>query len=329
MRKRTLPNRCDGHVQPLESRRLLSSSPFSQGQNQAQLDGEGLDKGIHSVSVDALYDGGFVAALVQTEGDTSRVFARRYDAGGADLDGAVLVDVQPAADGRDEINSVIATDNIGSAVVAYRDAATDAVLYRRRSGDFAQLRGAELYVYGTDFNERITVKRDGSTIVVDRDGDKRTFDAAAVQFLSVDGSGGGDLIDNNTSLPSTIHGGDGFDTIWGGTGNDSIRGQGGNDSLYGGDGDDLLLGERGDDTLHGGDGADTLTGAFGDDVLIQGEVNDNVIPPGIALRGATLTFTGTDADEQISIWQSGQGVVVWVGGVTTTYRRRGRQAQKA
>jgi Ca2+-binding RTX toxin-like protein len=136
----------------------------------------------------------------------------------------------------------------------------------------ALLHGSELFVFGSDAGERITVQRIDDELVVDVGAHQRRYTAALVQRLTINGFGGDDDIVNATDLPSTLHGGDGSDTVWGGVGPDSIRGQGGDDSLRGGDGDDLLFGDTGNDTLHGGDHTDTLTGGTGDDEPLFGEV---------------------------------------------------------
>jgi Ca2+-binding RTX toxin-like protein len=74
------------------------------------------------------------------------------------------------------------------------------------------------------------------------------------------GHGGSDTITNNTPLPLWGHGGDGWDTLRGGSGNDHLFGDGQGDVLIGRGGSDHLHGgfwggERDGyvDTLYGGD----------------------------------------------------------------------------
>ncbi|MCG8491533.1 MAG: Ig-like domain-containing protein, partial [Sneathiellales bacterium] len=83
----------------------------------------------------------------------------------------------------------------------------------------------------------------------------------------------------------TMHGGTGDDRILGGAGNDVLNGNDGEDTLYGGsgndrisggDGADSLFGEQGDDTLLGGSGQDTLKGGGGNDVVNGGSGNDEL-----------------------------------------------------
>jgi hypothetical protein len=78
------------------------------------------------------------------------------------------------------------------------------------------------------------------------------------------------------SVPVTMRGGPGRDTLIGGggpdkliggDGNDKLAGRGDDDLLYGGDGNDELLGGSGNDVLRGGIGHDTLSGGSGDNVV--------------------------------------------------------------
>lgn len=80
---------------------------------------------------------------------------------------------------------------------------------------------------------------------------------------------------------------DGYDTLFGTSGNDTmiaVNGESGNDRLYGGDGNDIMDGRGSRSaTLFGGDGNDTmlsggntLYGGDGDDTLIFGEAHGNL-----------------------------------------------------
>ena len=105
-------------------------------------------------------------------------------------------------------------------------------------------------------------------------------------------------------------GGNGADTLTGGTAADLLVGNAGEDILDGGAGNDILLGCVGNDTLKGGDGVDFLLGGSGNDTLDGGADND-------ILKGGegndTYIFTGTygtdiitDSDGQGSIKVGGQ-----------------------
>lgn len=71
-----------------------------------------------------------------------------------------------------------------------------------------------------------------------------------------------------------LDGGRGMDTVFGGAGSDIVSGEQGQDSLYGGFGDDNLFGGKGADSLFGGNGEDHLDGGKGDDILDGGDDDD-------------------------------------------------------
>jgi Ca2+-binding RTX toxin-like protein len=236
--------------------------------------------GTHSVALDDAPDGGFVTSFVQTVGSADTIYAASFDAAVAvDESGYVPIatDVAPAntfGDGR--FVPRIGAEALGSAVVGYVMRSGDEVRHRQPAGDdvLTELRGAELFVNGTEGNDHIIVERVRENLFVNVNGLVERFNASAVQFLSVNGFASDDDIVNATALPATIHGGDGADTIWGGVGPDRIRGFGGNDALRGGDGADQLFGDAGSDLLNGGDDNDELLGDLGEDTLIGSTGND-------------------------------------------------------
>jgi VCBS repeat-containing protein len=71
-------------------------------------------------------------------------------------------------------------------------------------------------------------------------------------------------------------GGNGNDTLTGGTGTDLIWGQNGHDLLSGGEAYDLLCGGSGNDPLSGGEQDDSLSGGSGNDILSGGGGNDSL-----------------------------------------------------
>lgn len=105
--------------------------------------------------------------------------------------------------------------------------------------------------------------------VVDN-GVTRTFDADSVHLIQVNGGNGEDLIRlaSSVHINSVIHGGNGKDSLFGGSGNDK---------LYGDNAKDYLSGGAGNDSLWGGNGKDTLIGGAGNDQLDGGRAKDSVV----------------------------------------------------
>jgi hypothetical protein len=92
---------------------------------------------------------------------------------------------------------------------------------------------------------------------------------ATGDFKQIDGAGGNDEINANTSTAVVLAGGDGNDTIWGSSSNDILMGGAGDEMLlFGGDGDDLIFGNSGSDTLSGGAGADVFVVSPGQSITI-------------------------------------------------------------
>jgi Ca2+-binding RTX toxin-like protein len=78
------------------------------------------------------------------------------------------------------------------------------------------------------------------------------------------------------TVPVTMRGGAGDDTLIGGSGPDKLLGGDGGDRLVGGRGADVLYGGRGRDVLIGGPGADVLRGGPGADTLRGGRGADDL-----------------------------------------------------
>src|SRR5438128_957086 len=88
--------------------------------------------------------------------------------------------------------------------------------------------------------------------------------------VSVVGGSGNDYltIGVGITLPVTLGGGDGNDTLEGSVGKDNLNGDAGDDVMLGNGGRDFLDGGAGNDTLSGGTKNDTLIGGDGADSLI-------------------------------------------------------------
>ena len=89
------------------------------------------------------------------------------------------------------------------------------------------------------------------------------------EFVAGGGVGGNDTINGGNDYDFVIAGA-GDDVVYGNGGDDNLSGNQGNDTLYGGAGNDTLIGGPGNDLFDGGLGADTMTGGLGDDTYILG-----------------------------------------------------------
>jgi hypothetical protein len=125
-----------------------------------------------------------------------------------------------------------------------------------------------LIIKGTAGSDSIVVKGSGSSATVTMNGASKTFNG--VKKIGVDAGEGNDMINLSAiSLPSSVDGKGGNDTILGGGGSDTLHGGLGNDSIVGGFGADSLFGDDGDDTLDAADGtADPkVDGGNGNDTI--------------------------------------------------------------
>lgn len=112
-----------------------------------------------------------------------------------------------------------------------------------------------------------------------------SFDPVLTSSVSIRGNAGNDSVDASAvSLPLTIEGGSGGDTLLGGSGVDTINGDAGADSIDGGGAGDSLFGHGGvtvddlaSDTIVGGTGNDTIGGGGGNDSLLGGDGVDSIL----------------------------------------------------
>ncbi|MFM7541638.1 MAG: calcium-binding protein, partial [Planctomycetota bacterium] len=171
------------------------------------------------------------------------------------------------------------------------------------AGITASLFRGQLIINGTERADIITLVRRGATIGV-RGVPGSTFQARLVVSVQINAGGGNDVVRANTealiggvpiTLPVTINGGAGNDTITGGAGNDSINGGDGNDSINGGAGNDVINGNNGNDTLTGGNGNDAINGNDGNDAVSGGQGNDAVTG-----GNGIDTLNGNDGNDSIN-----------------------------
>src|SRR5262245_49974086 len=146
-----------------------------------------------------------------------------------------------------------------------------------------RLENGLLTVEGTGADDRIALRLKAGqpgTIEVDF-GDDGTADfsfaRADVSEITVDAKGGDDsvLIDDSNgsftdSIPTTLDGEGGDDTLAGGGGAETLLGRGGRDTIDGNRGNDVAVMGGGDDTFiwDPGDGSDVVEGQGGRDTML-------------------------------------------------------------
>jgi Ca2+-binding RTX toxin-like protein len=162
-----------------------------------------------------------------------------------------------------------------------------------------KLKHGELTINGTKASDKIALRlQAGQPDIVQVDvGDDGSpdfsFERNKIVKIAVKARAGDDLVRIDESngvftdtIPTTIDGGDGNDTIAGGKGVETLLGGDGNDSIDGNGGNDLALLGAGDDTFvwDPGDGSDTVEGQAGAD---------------------TMRFNGANASEQVDLSANG------------------------
>jgi Ca2+-binding RTX toxin-like protein len=140
-----------------------------------------------------------------------------------------------------------------------------------------------LRVNGSDASDKIALRLQAGQpgilqVDVGDDGSAdSSFERAEIAEIAVTAGDGDDFVrlDEtngavNVGIPTTIKGGDGDDTLAGGSGDEMLRGGDGNDSIDGNRGADVGLMGDGDDTFvwDQGDGSDIIEGQGGHDTMV-------------------------------------------------------------
>ena len=167
----------------------------------------------------------------------------------------------------------------------------------------ADLVGSELRVIGDAANDFIAVSLvsgDSSLIVVLLSAIPiGTFARSSVTTILVDAGAGNDQVEVQDSsgtftdtIPTTILGGDGTDSLVGGRGPETLRGGGGNDRINGGGGNDTMSGDEGDDLLVVGAIHESSVGFGGGGSVSGGPGSDRVVYKNVqGAVGVTYTIT--------------------------------------
>ncbi len=132
-----------------------------------------------------------------------------------------------------------------------------------------------LAVNGSKFDDQIVVSYNGSGYVI-TNGSWTVTKTGVISKLIVNGKAGNDSVTIQTSvtIPTTLLGDIGNDTLAASNSNTSLNGGAGDDSLTGGDGNDILAGDAGNDVIVTGAGNHTVSGGLGDDNITAGDGND-------------------------------------------------------
>jgi Ca2+-binding RTX toxin-like protein len=182
----------------------------------------------------------------------------------------------------------------------------------------AKLKHGRLEIEGRKAeDDRITLSLkpgDPGTLQVDVDGDgtaDESFPRAEITSISVDTGAGDDVVridESNGVFTDTIP-----TTMDGGEGNDTLTGGAGASTLSGGPGEDQLVGGSGAETLNGGDGNDAIDGNRGNDVAFMGDGDDTFVwDPGDGsdtIEGQdgrdTMLFNGANVAEKVDLSANG------------------------
>jgi hypothetical protein len=119
------------------------------------------------------------------------------------------------------------------------------------------------------------------------------------------------------TIPTTLSGGNGNDSLTGGSGAGTLHGGNGNDKLAGGNGDETLFGDNGDDSIDGNKGTDTGVLGNGNDTFIWDPGDGSDVVEG--QNGFdTMVFNGAGAAERFDVVALGHRVTFFrdVGGIT-------------
>ena len=102
------------------------------------------------------------------------------------------------------------------------------------------------------------------------------------------------------TIPTTLEGDNGNDSLTGGSGAGTLHGGNGNDKLAGGNGNETLFGDNGNDSIDGNKGNDTGLLGKGDDTFIWDPGDGSDVVEG--QKGFdTMVFNGAGAAEQFTL----------------------------
>ncbi len=196
------------------------------------------------------------------------------------LDGENGNDVIINLDGeRDTVRGSAGTDTADNDLVDDILGTIDPTTHVITGGDVESLTATGIFeISSTSGNDVIVLHQDASGLTVSLNGvTTQPQDLTGFTGIRVDALEGDDSVttDGTVTLPITISGGDGNDTLGGSVGSDNIDGGEGNDSITGGAGADVLTGGAGSDIIVNLDGVrDVVRGGTGTDIAQRDSVDD-------------------------------------------------------
>jgi hypothetical protein len=162
-----------------------------------------------------------------------------------------------------------------------------------------------LLIFGSPFADQMTLRQsavDRNQLEIDLGNDgstDQTFELTGIDAIEVAAGGGDDTvrIDDvdgafTARIPTRIDGGNGDDTLFGGSGAETFVGGNGNDRVDGNGGADIAFLGKGEDTFvwDPGDGSDTVEGGTGTDTMVFNGSGGNEIMAASANFGR-VSFT--------------------------------------
>jgi Ca2+-binding RTX toxin-like protein len=219
-----------------------------------------------------------------------------------------------------DTNPITATRQLGLAAAALLALGLVAAAPAANAADTpsASVTNGTLTINGTGGDDTVTLAlaTDTTQLLVDfgNDAAAQRFDRGTFTNISAFLGRGDDTFAVNgtngaVTIPMTVDGGAGNDTITGGAADDVLIGGRGDDLIFGGDGNDLIFGGRGNDTVDGQRGTDTEILGAGNDVArwLPGEGNDNIDG---GTGNDTLVFDGAGANEKIAVTADGPHAIL-------------------
>ena len=205
----------------------------------------------------------------------------------------------------------------GNAAPASKAGKAAHVLKKTEQLKAPKLEDGVLTVKGTNGSDQIALRlqaRQPGILDVDLDDDGTadfSFGRVEVAKIAVDAGNGDDFVRIDESngvfgdtIPTTIEGGNGNDTLAGGAGAGTLSGGNGDDKLVGGSGAETLLGGNGNDSIDGNKGNDVAFMGNGDDTFVWDPGDGSDIVEG-QNGDDTMVFNGAGVAEQVTLSANG------------------------